>query len=304
MVSGILGIVVAVLAVACGWLAWRAIGTRQAVRGADGRVRAAVERAAIAESELAAAEERTAKLEASVSALTSERAGWLVERHELRQAHERGTTAYGRLESDLARARADHAAAVEALTQQRNRLSSAERATAEAAVRTSEYQALLSTVDGSASGTPGASWAILLAILARRWAGVVGALPDARGVRSGTVPEQLEEALVREGERLREEVGVDVDVHTADLLEPADPVSFLLAATDLLGVLAAVCEQVTIELDRGLVLTGLGWSGPTDELDLARSRAVAAGVPADDLVVDDEDESVTVTLRPRATATA
>lgn len=306
MVSGILGIVAAVLAVACGWLAWRAIGTRRAVRGADAKVRAATERAAQAESTLADAEERTAKLEASVSALTAERAGWLVERHELRQAHERGTTAYGRLESDLARARADHAAAVEALTQQRNRVSSAERATAEAAVRTSEYQALLSTVDGSASaeGAPGASWAILLAILARRWAGVVGALPEARGVRSGTVSEQLEEALVREGERLREEVGVDVEVLAPDSVEPADPVTFLLAATDLLGVLASVCEQVTIELDHGLVLTGLGWSGPTDELDLARSRAVAAGVPADDLVVDDEDESVTVTLRPRATATA
>ena len=73
---------------------------------------------------------------------------------------------------------------------------------------------------------------------------------------------------------------------------------------NVLGVLAAVCERVTIELDGGVVLTGEGWWGPTDELDLARRRAVASGIAADDLAVDDEDESVTVTLRPRATATA
>jgi hypothetical protein len=306
VVSGILGIVAGVLAVACGWLAWWAIGMRRELQGSAGRVRASGERTAQAESELATAQQRTAQLEATVSALTTERAGLLVERYELRQAHERGNTAYGRLEGDLARARADHAAAVEALTQQRGRLSSAERATAEAAVRANDYQALLGSVDGSAAAmdVPGATWAILLAILARRWAGVVGAPPDDRGVRSGTVAEQLEEALGREGERLREEVGVDVEVRTGAAVEPRDPVTFLLAATDVLGVLAAVCERVTIELDGGVVLTGEGWWGPTDELDLARRRAVASGIAADDLAVDDEDESVTVTLRPRATATA
>jgi hypothetical protein len=279
---------------------------RRELRGSGGRVRAAKERAVEAEAELATAEERTAQLEASVSALTTERAGLLVERFELRQAHERGNTAFGRLETDLARARADHAAAVEALTQQRDRLSSAERATAEAAVRANEYQALLGSVDGSAaaSDVPGATWAILLAILARRWAGVVGAPPDDRGVSSGTVSEQLEEALGREAERLREEVGVDVEVNTGGAVEPRDPVTFLLAATDVLGVLAAVCERVTIDLDEAVVLKGEGWWGPTDELDLARRRAVASGVPADDLAVDDDDESVTLTLRPRATATA
>jgi hypothetical protein len=306
VVSGILGIIAGLLAVACGWLAWRAFGTRHELRGAGNQVRAFSERTARAESDLATAQERTAQLEASVSALTAERAGLLVERYELRQAHERGTSAYGRLEEDLARARADHAAAVEALTQQRDRVSSAERATAEAAVRTGEYQALLGSVDPStaAPDLPGATWAILLATLARRWAGVVGAPPEARGVRSGTVSEQLAEALAREAERLREEVGVDVEVRGNGSLEPGDPVTFLLAATDVLGVLAAVCEGVTIELDDGLVLTGEGWSGPTDELDLARRRAVASGVSADDLILDDEDDSVTVTLRPRATATA
>jgi hypothetical protein len=306
VVSGILGIVAGVLAVACVGLAWWAIGMRRELRGSAGKVRAFGERSEQAESELASAKERAAQLEASVSALTTERAGLLVERYELRQAHERGNTAYGRLEGDLAKARADHAAAVEALSQQRDRLSSAERATAEAAVRANEYQALLGSVDGSAaaSDVPGATWAILLAILARRWAGVVGAPPDDRGVRSGTVSEQLEEALGREAERLREEVGVDVEVRAGAAVEPRDPVTFLLAATDVLGVLASVCERVTIELDGRVVLTGEGWWGPTDELDLARQRAVASGVSADDVAVDDEAESVTVALRPRATATA
>ena len=219
------------------------------------------ERTAQAESELATAQERTAQLEATVSALTTERAGLLVERYELRQAHERGNTAYGRLEGDLARARADHAAAVEALTQQRDRLSSAERATAEAAVRANDYQALLGQRrrighgDGCARGDLGHPPRHPGPPLGRRRRGA----PDDRGVRSGTVAEQLEEALGREGERLREEVGVDVEVAAPALRwSRGDPVTFLLAATDVLGVLAAVCERVTIELDGGRGAHGRG----------------------------------------------
>ena len=103
MVSGILGIVAGVLAVACGWLAWWAIGMRRELQGSAGRARRTG--TDLEGSELATAQERTAQLEANVSALTTERAGLLVERYELRQAHERGNTAYGRLEGDLARAR-------------------------------------------------------------------------------------------------------------------------------------------------------------------------------------------------------
>jgi len=310
VITAVLGLVAGVLAIACGWLAWRWLGTRGELGSAAGQVGASGERTARAESELASAEGQIAGLEASVSSLSAERADLLAERDELRQELQRTSTAHGRLEQDLTRARADHTAAVAALARERDRAAAAERATADAAVRTNEYRALLDSIDpsvaappGSASapGVPGATWPILLATLARRWAAAVGAPPDTRGVRTGTVSEQLTEALGRESERLREEVGVDVEVRAGGSFDPTEPVTFLLAATDVLGVLAAVCERVVMHLDDALVLTGEGWSGPDDELELARARAVASGMTADALSVD--GEHVTVTLRPRAPAT-
>ena len=316
MITGVLGIVAGLLAIACGWLAWSWLSARGQLDTAAAEVGAAAERTARAESELAGAEGQIAGLEASVSALSSERADLLAERDQLRQELQRATAAHGRLEQDLTRERSDHAAAVAALARERDRAAAAEQATADAAGRTNEYRALLDSIgppvaapggssssdsSDSAPGVPGATWPILLATLARRWAAAVGAPPEARGVRTGTVSEQLVEALGRESERLREEVGVDVEVHAGGSVEPTDPVTFLLAATDVLGVLAAVCERVVMHLDDGLVLTGEGWSGPADELELARARAAASGMTADTLSVD--GESVTVTLRPRAPAT-
>jgi hypothetical protein len=313
VITGVLGIVAGILAIACGWLAWSWLSARGQLGTAAGGVGAAAERTARAESDLAAAEGQIAGLEASVSVLSSERADLLAERDELRQELQRATAAHGRLEQDLTRERSDHAAVAAALSRERDRSAAAEQAMTAAAVRTNEYRGLLDSIDPSmaapgesassysASRVPGATWPILLATLARRWAAAVGAPPDTRGVRTGTVSEQLIEALGRESERLREEVGVDVEVHAGGSVEPTDPVTFLLAATDVLGVLAAVCERVVMHLDDGLVLTGEGWSGPADELELARARAAASGMTADTLSVD--GESVTVTLRPRAPAT-
>ena len=319
MVSGILGLVASVLAVVCGWLASRWWAARRDLAGTGSQVRDFGERTARAESELAALQDEAARLDANLSALAAERAELIAERDELRQAQERTTAAQGRLEQDLARARAEQAVTSDALARERERAADAERATADAAVRTTEYQALLASVDAARSesggpvgpvgaggsggpGVPGATWPILLATLARRWAAAVGALPQDRGVRTGAVSEQLAEALGRESERLREEVGVDVEVQVGGPVEPADPVTFLLAVTDLLGVLAAVCERVVVDLGaEGVRLTGDGWSGPTDELELARARAAASGVTGETPVVD--GERVTVTLRPRATAT-
>lgn len=318
MITGVLGLVAGLLAITCGWLAWSWLSARGQLDTAAAGVGAAAERTAQAQSELAAAEGQIAGLEASVSVLSSERADLLAERDELRQELQRATAAHGRLEQDLTRERSDHAAAVAALARERDRASAAEQATADAAMRTNEYRALLDSIGPSVSApvesassdpassdsgsrVPGATWPILLATLARRWAAAVGAPPDTRGVRTGTVSEQLIEALGRESERLREEVGVDVEVHAGGSVEPTDPVTFLLAATDVLGVLAAACERVVMHLDDGVVLTGEGWSGPADELELARARAAASGMTADTLSVD--GESVTVTLRPWAPAT-
>lgn len=146
-------------------------------------------------------------------------------------------------------------------------------------------------------------WALLLADVTRRWAAVVGAPPELRGVHLGAVPDQLTEALTRDIDRLREEVGVDISFRAGAAIEPADPVVFLLAATHLLGELAAGCQRVTVELDGALVLTGDEWIGPFDDLELARERTLAAGAlinslsieettpePADDSGDGDENE--------------
>ncbi|HYZ97432.1 MAG TPA: hypothetical protein VE575_01705, partial [Acidimicrobiales bacterium] len=279
------------------------------------QLRAAGERVAAAESGLAAAQRQVADLDANVSTLAEERERLVGEAYELRQDNDRLTAAHSRLEEDLARARAEQAATADALTQARERAGAAERAATDAAGRADEYRALLDSVGGATeadgepvpaghargTGAPGATWRILLATLERRWAAAVGVPPDDRGMQASTVPDQLVEALGRESERLREEVGVDVEVRTAGPVEAADPVTLLLAATDLLGVLAAVCDRVTLELDGGLLLVGQGWSGPTDEVEVARVRAVTAGLPADEIVVD--ADRITVTLHPGVTAT-
>jgi hypothetical protein len=153
-------------------------------------------------------------------------------------------------------------------------------------------------------------WQLLLAHLTRRWAAMVGVPPEGRTVVDGTGGAQLAEALSREVERLREEVGVDVDLEAAgdgprlgD--DPADRVPVLLAAVELLGVLAASCQQVTVELGESLVLVGEGRLDPGDELAAARDRVAAAGVSVGPVVVDDEDdERVEIALHPMAVRSA
>jgi hypothetical protein len=140
------------------------------------------------------------------------------------------------------------------------------------------------------------SWTLVLADLERRWAAGVGAQPTIRGVIEGPVTAQLAEGVTREVERLREEMGVDVSLTTGGPIEPADPVVFLLAATNLLGALAATCERVTVVLDGTLLLTGEVWDDLGDDLEVSRSRALTAGAVVDPIDVD--DDQVRITLRP------
>lgn len=128
-------------------------------------------------------------------------------------------------------------------------------------------------VPGHAAGV----WHLLLAHVTRRWAAVVGAPPGSRDMVDGGTAEQLAQAIAREVERLREEVGVDVELTVADPVEPGDGVLFLLSTIELLGALASSAERVSVDLDGRLVLVGEGWSDLGGELATARDRAVAAG---------------------------
>jgi hypothetical protein len=139
-------------------------------------------------------------------------------------------------------------------------------------------------------------WPLVIAHLERRWAAGLGALPNSRGVAPGPVSAQLTESLAREVDRLREEVGVDVSFTAAQPVEPANPVVFLLTATDLLGAMASRCERVTVELEGRLVVTGEVWADLGQELESSRARAVAAGATVDPVDVD--DQRVRVTLHP------
>jgi hypothetical protein len=165
---------------------------------------------------------------------------------------------------------------------------------------------LATRLDAASAGTGVEGlWQLLLAHLTRRWAAMVGVPPEGRTVTSGPGGAQLAEALSREVERLREEVGVDVDlVATAGGSrlgdDPADQVPVLLAAVELLGVLAASCQQVTVELGETLVLVGEGRLDPGDELAAVRDRVAAAGVAVGPLQVDAEDERVEVAVHPAA----
>ena len=155
--------------------------------------------------------------------------------------------------------------------------------------------------DGDESGL----WNLLLAHVTRRWAAVVGVPPDGRSVLDGDPAAQLTQALAREIERLREEVGVDVELNT-----PASPaaggsgdvngrVAVLVAALELLGVLATSAQRVTVDVGDTLVITGDGWIDPYDELRSVYERATAAGVALDPLD-DTGDERVRLVLHHNA----
>ena len=260
----VLGIVVVVAAVACAWLA-------------SARARLA--------TRLAAAEAETAELADRLAATAAERDA-------LDAARGEAAAAAARAESEAAATarRADDLAA---------RLAAAE-AEAEAA-RAAAAAAAARGADGDGL------WHLLLAHVARRWGAMVGVPPEGRAVVAGPPADQLAEALAREIERLREEVGVDVemvasaaDPDTGRLGDdPEDLVPALLAALELLGVLASTAQRVTVSLGGELVLTGEGWYDPAGELEAVSERAAAAGATLGPVRTDDEAERVEIVVRPR-----
>jgi hypothetical protein len=180
----------------------------------------------------------------------------------------------------------------------------------EARARAGELSLLLeaatSRVDDDDDGE--GLWSLLLAHVTRRWAAVVGVPPDSRALRASTPDEQLVEALGREIERLREEVGVDVELSApaggtgGDELAATDRVALLVAALELLGALATTAQRVTVEVGDSLVLTGDGWVDPYRELAAAHERVAAAGVGLGP--VETGDERVRLVVHHRASVAA
>jgi hypothetical protein len=215
----------------------------------------------------------------------------------------------GDLQRQVAAARADDGqlgAALRAVTAERDRLSgqvasltATSREHADEAThqreRADELAVLLDAATTSASdSTEAGLWNLLLAHVTRRWGAVVGVPPSNRTIVEGATAAQLAEALARETERLREEVGVDVEINVpppatgngaGDL---AGRIAVLIAALELLGVLASSAQRVTVDVGDALVLTGDGWVDPYGELTAAYDRASAAGVVLDPLDVGDE----------------
>jgi hypothetical protein len=234
------------------------------------------------------AQGEAAEVRAERDRLAGQLTAAVTERDDLRGQHEWLTAANARVTSDAERQR--------------------ERADDLAA----RLEAATSDAADQGAGDDDGLWLLLLAHVARRWGSVVGVPPEGRSVVAGPASAQLAEALAREVERLREEVGVDVDLLTADRAEtpagglgddPADRVPVLLAAVELLGVLAASCQQVAVEVGDTVTLVGEGRLDAGDELAAVRDRAAAAGVAVGPLVADDEADRVEISLRPAAART-
>ncbi len=169
--------------------------------------------------------------------------------------------------------------------------------------RADELSVLLDAATAeSAAGDDDGLWNLLLAHVTRRWAAVVGVPPDGRTVLGSGPAEQLAQALARETERLREEVGVDVELNSPPATSDGDTgaagqVAVLVAALELLGVLATSAQRVTVDIGDELVLTGEGWIDPYGELAVAYDRVAAAGVALEPL--DVADERVRLVVRHR-----
>jgi hypothetical protein len=154
-------------------------------------------------------------------------------------------------------------------------------------------------------------WHLLLAHVTRRWAAVVGVPPDRRALRATTPDDQFVEALARETERLREEVGVEVELTAA---APAtaggtgttgvEGVAVLVAALELLGALATTAQRVTVDVGDTLVLAGDGWVDPYREVATAYQRAAGAGIALGPIEEADEQVRIVVHHRPAVTAGA
>ncbi|MDQ6698509.1 MAG: hypothetical protein M3Z46_13735, partial [Actinomycetota bacterium] len=133
------------------------------------------------------------------------------------------------------------------------------------------------------------SWRLVLARIERQWADAVNAGPDERGVIDASSSEQLAQAVARDLERLREEVGVQTTLAPARSDGVIDPLTTLLAVGEAVALLAYHSEHVLVDLHDEAVVTGEDWTGDDDAvqaLERLVATASAGGVPAAVAVVD------------------
>lgn len=135
-------------------------------------------------------------------------------------------------------------------------------------------------------------WRLVLARIERQWANAVGAGADERGVVRGTSDEQLQEALARELERLREEVGLDTAVSRTGAMD-VHPLLVLLAAGELAALTAPHSERVAVELGDRLLVVGEGWSADPAADDRLRAALADTGLSGD-VVADGGDVRIVV----------
>ena len=200
-----------------------------------------------AEADAAAQAARAEELAAALGAaeqLAAERAGALHQAQEERQV----------LEHQLAEARSSSAPPVQAV---------ARAAGSPSAV-------------GSDVAEP--SWRLLLARVERQWASAVGAGGDERGVAAGPPDEQLQQAVARDLERLREEVGLHTEVTRTGAMEAVHPLLVLLAAGELAALAASQSERVAVELGSRLVVAADGWTGDASAGEALRATVAETGL--------------------------
>jgi hypothetical protein len=128
-----------------------------------------------------------------------------------------------------------------------------------------------------------AGWRLLLARIERQWADVVNAGADERGIVDGSAGAQLAEAVQRDLERLREEVGVETTTRALGPVEYRDPLTILLAVGEAVALLAYHSEHVQVDLRDDAVVVGQDWTGDDDarrRLEQFVTLVTGAGVGA------------------------
>lgn len=112
-------------------------------------------------------------------------------------------------------------------------------------------------------------WPLLLAGVERQWANAVAAGPGERGVTESSPSAQLEQAVERVLQRLREEVGVDTRCSGAAPALPAERATVvLLGVMEAVELLATRVETIDVRLGDPVVVTAGGWTGDGERPDV------------------------------------